>query len=557
MKYNIILISIVLVSVLPSCSGFMDRYPLDSPSSETFYSNKEEMIMALNACYERLTFTPWSQMPFEMHLDLMSDIGWDRTAEATQIIGQGSHDASTYGFFQIWSNYYDGIGRCNRLLEGMEKNKSSVDADSYNQIAAEARFIRAYSYLHLVACFGDVPLIISTSSLDDAFVSRDSKEDVYKFIYTEIDEIVDHLPLVAEDKQHIEKGTAWGLKARAALYNGDYTKALESAKACMDLGKYSLHKDYHDLFQRTGEKSEEIMLSYSWDGVVRHTQMRVCLSVKMNRDILRSWVTFVPTFSMVDSYECTDGLPIQLSPIYNPKKPFENRDPRMKMSIMRPGDISGGWIFNSHPDSVLTTNIETGEVRENLDATGAYASFTGFGQLKYYDESELDPMICTGNISLMRYAEILLTYAEAKIELDQIDQSVYDAINQIRRRPTVEMPEVTPTTHPDQSSLRKQIRRERKIELAQEGFRLYDIRRWKLAEKVMNVTIYGRPNSETRKYEGMPTYDATGEVPNYDEFKDIFRVVEKRMFDANRDYLFPIPLSEMDANPNLTQNPGY
>ena len=560
MKYNseFILSVLSVVLSLSSCADFMDRYPLDSPSTETFYSNDEEMTLALNGCYTNITFLAANVMPFELNLDMMSDIGWERTAGSQpQIVGQGSHNANSGIFYDIWNNYYKGIGRCNRLLEGMEKGRENVDSERYNQIAAEARFIRAYCYLHLVACFGDVPLVVQTTSLEDALVSRNPKAEIYQFIYEELDDIVQYLPLEAQDKQHIEKGTALGLKARAALYNEDYDIAAEAAKACMDLGKYTLHPDYQDLFLRIGENSDEIMLSYSYDGVLRHTQMRVCLSMKMNRGMLRSWATYVPTFKMVDSYECIDGLPIYESLLYDPKNPYQNRDPRMGMSIVRPGDIYGGWLFNSHPDSVTTINVETGEVAENLDATGQYASFTGYGYLKYFDESELDPMICTGNVILMRYAEVLLTYAEAKIELNQIDQSVYEAINEVRERPTVEMPLVTSVTHPDQESLRKQIRRERNIELALEGFRLYDIRRWRLAEKAMNVTLYGKPNSNTRKYEGIPVFDSTGEVPNYDEFSDIFRVVERRVFDPNRDYLFPIPQQERDANPNLTQNPGY
>ena len=560
MKYNseFILSVLSVVLSLSSCADFMDRYPLDSPSTETFYSNDEEMTLALNGCYTNITFLAANVMPFELNLDMMSDIGWERTAGSQpQIVGQGSHNANSGIFYDIWNNYYKGIGRCNRLLEGMEKGRENVDSERYNQIAAEARFIRAYCYLHLVACFGDVPLVVQTTSLEDALVSRNPKAEIYQFIYEELDDIVQYLPLEAQDKQHIEKGTALGLKARAALYNEDYDIAAEAAKACMDLGKYTLHPDYQDLFLRIVENSDEIMLSYSYDGVLRHTQMRVCLSMKMNRGMLRSWATYVPTFKMVDSYECIDGLPIYESLLYDPKNPYQNRDPRMGMSIVRPGDIYGGWLFNSHPDSVTTINVETGEVAENLDATGQYASFTGYGYLKYFDESELDPMICTGNVILMRYAEVLLTYAEAKIELNQIDQSVYEAINEVRERPTVEMPLVTSVTHPDQESLRKQIRRERNIELALEGFRLYDIRRWRLAEKAMNVTLYGKPNSNTRKYEGIPVFDSTGEVPNYDEFSDIFRVVERRVFDPNRDYLFPIPQQERDANPNLTQNPGY
>jgi len=525
-KISIVLV-IISVCTLSGCADFMDRYPLDSPSTETFYSNKDEMTLALNGCYSDLVFTAWwSRMPLEMFLDEMTDIGWFRGG--TQVIGQGASNASTSEYYDIWSHYYEGIGRCNRLLEGMEKNKGNVDSDSYNQISAEARFIRAYSYLHLVECFGDVPLVTSTVSLSDALVTRTPKADIFKFIYSELDDIVNYLPLNATDKQHADKGTALGLKARAALYNGDYELSAKAAKACMDLNKYSLEKNYRTLFLRAGEKSNEIMLSYSWDGTERSTQMRVCLSVKMNRGMLIAYSTFVPTFKMVDSYECIDGFPINESPLYDPKNPFKNRDPRMGMSIMRPGDISGGWVFNSHPDSIVTRNIETGESRQNLDATGAYASFTGFGQLKYYNETDLTPNQCSENFTLMRYAEVLLTYAEAKIELNQIDQSVYDAINQIRRRPSVMMPEINAQTNPTQESMRKMIRRERNVELAQEGFRLYDIRRWKLAEKVMNCTLYGRPKSKTRKYEGMPTFDSTGEAPNYDAYQDIFRIPQIR-----------------------------
>jgi hypothetical protein len=561
MKYIKIAISAIVLSFsLSSCSEFMDRYPLDSPSTETFYSTEEEMTMALNGCYSNCLFMT-AYMPYPMFLDMASDIGWYRsTSHAFTQIGNGSHTASTAMFYSIWTHYYNCIGKCNRLIEGVEKNGGNVPESKSKPIVAQARFIRAMCYLHLAAGFGDVPLVVKTTSLDDAYVTRDPQATVYDFICSEMDEIAMDLPLNAADKQHAERGTAYGLKARAALYAGEYEKAATAAKACMDLNKYTLHDDYADLFHISGEKSNEIMLSFSWDGNIsasRYTQMRLNLSVKMNRGMKRSWVTFVPTFSLVDSYECTDGKPIQESPIYDPANPYKNRDPRMGMTIMRPGDNSGGYIYNSHPDSVTTINVETGETVANTDATNPNASYTGFGYLKYYDESEEDPEHCKGNFTLMRYAEVLLTYAEAKIELNQIDQTVYDAINLVRGRATVNMPKVNASTYSSQAEWRRFIRRERKVELAEEGFRLYDIRRWKIADKVMNVTLYGRPNKNTRKYEGMPTYDETGEVPNYDAYSDIFRVIEKRTFNANRDYLFPIPQSEIDANGNLTQNPGY
>ena len=128
MKYNsgFILSVLSVVLSLSSCADFMDRYPLDSPSTETFYSNDEEMTLALNGCYTNITFLAANVMPFELNLDMMSDIGWERTAGSQpQIVWQGSHNANSGIFYDIWNNYYKGIGRCNRLLEGMEKGREN------------------------------------------------------------------------------------------------------------------------------------------------------------------------------------------------------------------------------------------------------------------------------------------------------------------------------------------------------------------------------------------------------------------------------------------------
>ena len=152
---------------------------------------------------------------------------------------------------------------------------------------------------------------------------------------------------------------------------------------------------------------------------------------------------------------------------------------------------------------------------------------------------------------LVRYAEVLLMYAEAKIEQGELEQSVYDAINEVRDR--AGLPDIA--TGKSQEELRYMVRQERKVEFPFEGIRYFDIRRWGIAEEVMPGPLYGRP---LRDYEAgfIPTFDENG-TPHYDAYADKLRQFDSRTFDPNRDYYWPIPQKELDINANLTQNRGY
>jgi hypothetical protein len=164
---------------------------------------------------------------------------------------------------------------------------------------------------------------------------------------------------------------------------------------------------------------------------------------------------------------------------------------------------------------------------------------------KYLIESEKSTPTQSGmNVILMRYPEVQLMYAEAKIELDEIDASVYDAINYSRRRPGVNMPDYTPALYPDQPSLREALRRERRVELAFEGQRFFDIRRWKIAEVVMNGPALGAD------YEDNPSTD----VDDANVGEPVF--VENRTFNPDRDYLWAIPPNEVTLS-KLDQNDHY
>jgi len=288
-----------------------------------------------------------------------------------------------------------------------------------------------------------------------------------------------------------------------------------------------------------------------------------------------SYTTIAPAQSMVDSYEASDGLPIDESAVYNPSKPFENRDPRLKASLVTPQSVWAGFIFESHPDSLSYRFVGGKLAGSNRDSRKVAwpAAFCGYNWKKYNDEEsqKIKQMYSEIDFALLRYAEVLLTYAEAKIESGSIDASVLTAINRVRARAygvdvadVDNYPEITTT---DQAELRKIIRRERKVELANEGFRLFDIRRWKIAEKVMPVKIYGRIlNEKTATL--IPGIDDDGFVSyadvasQYDLNTDgRFPNAQNRLFDKNRDYLSPIPQSEIDTYAGfgvvLEQNPGY
>lgn len=542
-------LALVSLLLLPACDNILDVQPLDQPSDQTFFSNGDELELAVNAAYRNLTFNVGGG-PFEAVLEGATDIGWVRqNPDGIQDIGRGGHDSQTSLIRRAWVNYYQGISKANNLLQNMERAQDATNPNLYSRIEGEARFLRAYFYHRLVELYGDVPLITELQTLEEAEVARTPKQEVVDFILADLDAAAAKLPVTypASEKGRATKGAALALKSRVALYNERWDVAAAAAQEVMNLGVYELHDDYQSLFTYAGENSPEMILQYGYLIGVNTHQLPQYVQTRN----VSGWSVFIPQQTMVDSYEMIDGKTIDESPLYNPARPFENRDPRLQASIVVPGSEMGGYRFETHPDSTETWNYVTQSWVENKDVTNPYASFSGYVWRKFMDpidlatlqQSELD-------WPLIRYAEVLLNYAEAKVEAGQIDQSVYDALNSVRERAGV--PAVTAGT---QNELREVIRRERKVELAFEGFRLFDIRRWQIAETAMPHPVLGRPKREYKETY-VPKFDANG-IPNYSAYQADLRFVEDRSFNPARDYLWPIPQSEMDVNTKLVQNPGY
>lgn len=551
-------IIVFLLVGLSSCQkNYLDKTPLSGPTDETYFSNQDELVLAVNGLYRYANYAPLDNMPLNLLLDNGTDIGWDRNNSPLQSLGKGNQDSNNGLAISVWTEAYRVIAKCNFILDNIDKVKDKSTVAIYNRSKAEARFVRAYTYQYLIDYFGSVPLITNVLTIETAQVAKTPKADIVEFVLKELTESAVDLPVsyAAADAGRATKGTALAFKARTALNNAKWAEAAEAAKAVMDLKIYSLHNNYGTLFSYAGQNSPEIIWAFQFLKASR-TKTHSTPNNLLSRNGL-GFTNKVPSQSLVDVYPCTDGLNIDQSPLYDPKLPYKNRDPRLTFTIAVPGSIFYNYQFETHRDSVKCWNYNTTPATrvDNQDALNAFATFTGYCWKKYVDlDDKADRSNSEINVIQIRYAEILLIYAEAKNELGQLDQSAYDAINQVRTRASVNMP-VIPTGQ-STASFRSLVRKERLYELAMEGLRLSDLRRWRIADKAMTGNFYGRV--QRGLLAGPPQIDENG-LANYNNVANRadLRIIETRVFDTGRDYLWPIPNIETVTNPKLIQNPKY
>ncbi len=499
-NFRKIIIIGILTLLFGSCSDFLDKNPLDQISSQTFWTSDNEVQMALAGVYSRLYVATFNHD--DAKTDVMAGESSANQSQAWVPIAQGGITSTAGSIInEIYSNCYLGIGSCNFFLANVDKAKAVVSDANLNKYKAEVMFLRALFYNELVDAYGGVPLYTKPVTIDEAKVKQSTKEQVVTQILSDLDFAIANLPNVAYTDGHAVKGSALALKARVLLYNSRWAEAAATAKQVMDLGKFTIFNNYRTLFLAIGQTNNtEIIFSTRYLNPDQAGDL----------DIRWNWHGVVnPRKELVDDYECKDGLPITSSPLYNPAKIYENRDPRLAMTIK---DFSESAVLNS--SGKLVTFMYNGQ------------SASGFNPVKY---GNWDALTCDYSTKseqdwiLIRYADVLLMYAEATNEATGPNQSVYDALNAIRARPGVAMPAIA--TGKTQAQLRDIIRHERRIELAMEGQRWSDIKRWKTAETYINTLV-----------------DQGG---------------TKRKFIAPTHYLLPFPQSEIDVNKNLVQNPGY
>lgn len=566
--YKILLIT-GLISFI-SCND-LDLNPLSEGSSTSWYSTESEITMALNDLY-RLDFWPNYLIPYG-DLDLWSDDEMSR-ATVTAITG-GTLTGQDGTVNSWWTNLYKGIGRANTILVNLDANKAQLPQATLDKYAGEARFVRAAHYSRLISYWGDVVYYTGTLGLEESFsMSKTDKKTILKAVYDDFDFAASKLPLTYGNTTNLRatKGAALAMKARVAMFFGDWAIARDAAKACMDLGVYELHSDYATLFLSKTKNPKELVF-----GNARSTLLNVTNGDTKNwiSRLAGGWGAAVgPSWQLFCSYLCTDGLPIDESPLFDPRNPFKNRDPRCTATLVEFGTQWLGFTYEPHPDTLKVKNWKTGLLVTNNDnrANAQFASFNGLMWKKGIDEDWTDDYKSENTNFIMRYADVLLMYAEAKTELGEIDQDMLDAsINKVRARAykvaVTDKTKYPAVTVADKAAVRKAVRIERRMEFPLEGRRYEDLIRWKLADKLLSKDMYGILDpADLRIKVVKPGLWFFPQTPAIDEDGDadfetmynagLVKLCAVRNFPSHQ-YLWPIPTKEILINQNLGQNPGY
>lgn len=569
-KFIYILLSSITLSSVSSCK--IDELPETTVSDTNFWNSAADLRLAANFFYTTLPGLTQK----EVNMDNWSTFAYpnekgDPISDGSRVKSATSDDYNYYNIFQA-----------NKLIEkSAEVLAKGVDPNQVNWYVGEARFFRAWYYFEMFKRFGGVPLITKTMGVDDPdiFLPRASREETLKLIFDDLDFAINVLRNAdeintAKEYGRISKTAALAFKSRVALFEGTREKfhkygdankhllmAKEAAEAVMNSGMHALFSQaggvgndaYFNLFQLAGEgrvnKENIIIKAY---GV---NQENSVVSTPVQRYYEGN--SIVPTQNFVDNYVMADGLPTNKSPLYEEPNNatthagyFKKRDPRMSFTLFKRGDeyISGGKYTIPNPSKQRS----------------------GFGIRKYANEPFWARQASYIDKPVLRYAEVLLNYAEAVYELNGAisDAELDKTINLLRARlpqvnigtdavPNfVSMAKLSNTLVTSNSlNMQEEIRRERNVELAFEGFAYWDLLRWKTAEKELPKTLYGSYLFTEYLTDKDQKWDAKTPVnaKNYIILQD----ATLRRFDPKKDYLWPIPTAEIAKNDKIEQNPNW
>lgn len=574
MKKSLYTLAAVAAMTLASGCESMDITPKYQGNSESWYSNDLELEMAVSEFY-KLAYWVQPLESSEQWTDNFTYRQQNRNPGSNGTVLDGTLNGQQWEVYILWENAYKLIARCNSLLNNCHRAEGNVLPEKLERYKAEAYFARACKYAELMCYYGDVPYMTGEETISEAEQrGRTPMSEIKPLVYEDFDRAIAALPLdYGKEAVHFTKGAAMAMKARYALYFGDFEIAAKAAKDCMDLGIYSLEPDFTNIFlQRTKQIPEKIF------SIPRSYELGVKVDEWFVKNGLPRCVggygSDNPSWDLLAAFLCTDGLPIDESPLFDPRNPFKNRDPRCTKTIVEFGTEHCGVTYQPRTDVMEVMNYTTGKMIPNNDnrKVATYSSYNGLVWKKGIDISwtENFPNVET-DWTMIRYADVLLMYAEAKIELNEIDASVTDAINAVRARAYGVAPTAV-TEYPavplgDQAQMRKAVRIERRMETANEGLRYMDLIRWGLAEKALNGYNYinlqpddclaNVVNKGLWLWSHTPQIDEDG-LADFSALYSAGTIAlgAKRVFPA-RQKLWPIPTRDLQLCPNLKNNDGY
>jgi starch-binding outer membrane protein, SusD/RagB family len=536
-KYSIL--SVLIISLFAGCKkdSFLTRNNPTATTDAQFWQTQSQLSNYLDMVYQTVVpgavlysynFT-YANGRMEM-AGITDETVYRSNYNDWQNFVNGTATSSIDIATQLYAQYYTDIRNCSRILENYRKIYI-VDTALRERYAAEARALRAYTHLKAFQLWGPIPIVTSSLTVQEAEnTPRNTQAQVVSFISGQLDSAAAVLPTTysTSDAKRITKGACYAMQVELYLCVKNYAQVINYAQKLIALNVYSLYQtsnpnknSYSELFGYNAlYNNEEILINpYGCNQVF----FRYAPASAGGQAVLS------PTAALVNTYETLQGKTLQelgadslaiywANPLYH-----NNRDPRMAASILFPGQTFVGNVLNPFNTS-------------GPDAVGkSESTFTGFFMHKYVDSSDVSRSQSSSlNFMVIRYPEILLSYVEALVESgDWQNPDVQRYINMIRNR--AGMPNYSTTEYNTQDAIRTLYRRERMVELAFEGTRLFDIRRWGLGPTVLNGPAQGAINPSTNQ----PV------------------TAETRIFITNRDNLWPIPLVEVQDNTAMTQNPGW
>jgi len=593
MKKQLLLLLPVLALSFSACQKFLDRKPLDASSATTFLSNQAEMEQGLTGVYASSMWVIANNIPMLFEIEATTDMAMKRGGNPSDLIAMGDGGpflVTNAVTVSAWNQAYKLVQRANQQIAGMENGKANVTTATFNRIKAEALVLRAWGYFHLISWFGDVPFYKVPPSVSEVLsAKRTPVATIVADLNKDLDEAAAAFDAAGtapvQTLGRVNKAVALGIKAKLALLVKDFKTAAAATKTIIDGAQYSLNPSFQNLFSLAGQSTNagrEILFCQTYPTDVNEPQNWGPI-LGVPRQVTNSQSSHFPSQALVDQFEDRSGNRIDASTTYDPANPRLGRDRRLAWSIYQPGDtmvhfasktaalpynnLRERTIFNIYTNVRRKFNWNTGawdNVTGNNDWIGAQAAgiqwqvgatgnIGGVGYVwnKYNDSTQYTFESKVGYI-LLRYADILLMYAESKIELNEIDATVTTAINAVRARGGQPA-----TALASQSDLRTLVRRERAVEFAGEGLRLFDLRRWDIYAKANSVPIVGI-SLDPAIPAARPVFDANN-IPDYStSINQRIRFRAQTRTNTNAKYkLWPIPQSEIDNNPGLTQNPGW
>lgn len=534
MKNKIILI-ILSICLLTSCSDFLDRNSLEGLSGEGFWTTEENAINGVNAIYRsNRDFT--NQIVIYGMMDDFTDIAYQSFSTG---LTTGTFPSNAAFYRDCWAIFYGGIYRANLAIKNIPLIEMSEKIK--NRSIGEAKFFRGYYYFKLWDFYGGVPIYDYPMNFDEAYKVRNSEDEVYKFIVDDMTEAYSLLPEKYEgtDVGRVTKWAALAMRGKAHLWANQYDKAAADFKELMEKSDRKLVDNYHSLFRVMGNNNSEVILDIQYIAESGHgvaTDVAYGSGMGPTKESQRTR----PTNKLVESYETIDGKPFDYNNYktkdgesFNPNDSihwadnketlieiFNNRDLRLQQSVITPWSEFVGKGGQTYIYKYPIPKEADSEAFKPVWADNfAWRKFVETGS--NYTLASNMPL----NIPLIRLADVILMYAEAQNESKGADSSVYDAINKVRKR--AGLPNLPTGLTKDE--MREKIRHERMVELAGEGQRYSDIRRWKIAKDVVDKVWMTNFYGVQVRQRGFPDHY----------------------------YLWPIPQQEVDLNPELIQNPGW